>query len=144
MRILHSDNLMIRRYGNVKVSTGRKLFNGMIRNNWKVHEYSERDIAKFEAPLGIKPLGFRAANRRFIETFNNFKPDFCFNLLGTALTLALARLSARFLTQFLIENIAPKTKNRLTMTATIVTQMMPKVSPLDCEHSSYFGSVNTK
>lgn len=75
MRILHSDNLMIRRYGHVKVSTGRKLFNGMIRNNWKVCEYSERDIAKFEAPLGIKPLGVRAANRRFIETFENFKPD---------------------------------------------------------------------
>jgi hypothetical protein len=66
---------MIRRYGHVKVSTGRKLFNGMIRNNWKVCEYSERDIAKFEAPLGIKPLGIRAANRRFIETFENFKPD---------------------------------------------------------------------
>ena len=66
---------MIRRYGHVKVSTGRKLFNGMIRNNWKVHEYSERDIAKFEAPLGIKPLGIRAANKRFIETFDNFKPD---------------------------------------------------------------------
>ena len=75
MRILHSDNLMIRRYGHVKVSTGRRLFNGMIRNNWKVCEYSERDIAKFEAPLGIKPLGIRAANRRFIETFENFKPD---------------------------------------------------------------------
>ncbi len=66
---------MIRRYGHVKVSTGRKFFNGMIRNNWKVCEYSERDIAKFEAPLGIKPLGIRAANRRFIETFENFKPD---------------------------------------------------------------------
>ena len=75
VRILHSDNLMIRRYGHLKVSTGRKLFNGMIRNNWKVCEYSERDIAKFEAPLGIKPLGIRAANRRFIETFENFKPD---------------------------------------------------------------------
>ncbi len=75
MRILHSDNLMIRRYGHLKVSTGRKLLNGMIRNNWKVCEYSERDIAKFEAPLGIKPLGIRAANRRFIETFENFKPD---------------------------------------------------------------------
>ena len=75
MRILHSDNLMIRRYGHLKVSTGRKLLNGIIRNNWKVCEYSERDIAKFEAPLGIKPLGIRAANRRFIETFENFKPD---------------------------------------------------------------------
>ncbi len=75
MRILHSDNLMIRRYGHTKVATGRKLFNGMIRNNWKVYEYSERDIAKFEAPLGIKPLGIKAANKRFIETFENFKPD---------------------------------------------------------------------
>lgn len=75
MRILHSDNMMIRRYGQLKVSTGRKLFNGMIRNNWKVCEYSERDIAYFEAPLNIKPLGVRAANRRFIETCDNFRPD---------------------------------------------------------------------
>lgn len=75
MRILHADNLMIRRYGKLKVSTGRRQFNGMIRNNWKVCEYSERDIAKFEAPLNIKPLGIRAANRRFIETCDNFKPD---------------------------------------------------------------------
>ena len=75
MRIIHADNLMIRRYGQLKVSTGRRHFNGMIRNNWKVCEYSERDIAKFEAPLGIKPLGTRAANRRFIETCDNYKPD---------------------------------------------------------------------
>ncbi len=75
MRIIHSDNMMIRRYGQTKVATGRKLFNGMIRNNWKVCEYSERDIAKFEAPLNIKPLGIRAANRRFIETCDNFRPD---------------------------------------------------------------------
>lgn len=75
MRIVHSDNMMIRRYGQTKVATGRKLFNGMIRNNWKVCEYSERDIAKFEAPLNIKPLGIRAANRHFIETCENFRPD---------------------------------------------------------------------
>jgi len=75
MRIIHADNLMIRRYGQLKVSTGRRHFNGMIRNNWKVCEYSERDIAKFEAPLRIKPLGTRAANRRFIETCDNYKPD---------------------------------------------------------------------
>lgn len=75
MRIIHSDNMMIRRYGQLKVATGRKLFNGMIRNNWKVCEYSERDIAYFEAPFNIKPLGVRAANRRFIETCENFRPD---------------------------------------------------------------------
>tara|TARA_B100001778_G_scaffold320193_1_gene310363 strand:- start:524 stop:1522 length:999 start_codon:yes stop_codon:yes gene_type:complete len=66
---------MIRRYGRLKVSTGRRLFNGMIRNNWKVCEYSDRDIAKFEAPLAIKPLGVKAANKRFIETVENFTPD---------------------------------------------------------------------
>jgi len=75
MKILHVDNLMIRRYGQTKVATGRKLFNGMIRNDYKVLEYSERDIAKFEAPLGIKPLGLRNANRRLIETAENFQPD---------------------------------------------------------------------
>jgi len=75
MRVLHSDNLMIRRYGKLKTSTGRRQFNGMIRNNWKVCEYSERDIAKFEAPFKIKPLGFKAANKRFIETCDNFRPD---------------------------------------------------------------------
>jgi hypothetical protein len=75
MKILHVDNLMLRRYGNTKVATGRKLFNGMIRNNYKVLEFSERDIAKFEAPLGIKPLGFPKANRRLIETAENFQPD---------------------------------------------------------------------
>jgi hypothetical protein len=47
----------------------------MIRNNWKICEYSERDIAKFEAPLGIKPLGIKAANRRFVETVDNYQPD---------------------------------------------------------------------
>lgn len=75
MKILHVDNLMIRRYGKTKVSTGRKLFNGMIRNNWKVLEFSERDIAKFEAPLGIKPLGLKTSNRKLIETAGNFLPD---------------------------------------------------------------------
>ncbi|AQQ09294.1 hypothetical protein L21SP3_01097 [Sedimentisphaera cyanobacteriorum] len=75
MRIVHSDNIMIRRYGLTKVSTGRKLFNGMIRNNWKVIEYSERDIAKFEAPLHIKPLGVPAANKKFIEVCRNWNPD---------------------------------------------------------------------
>ena len=75
MKILHVDNLMIRRYGKTKVATGRKLFNGMIRNNYKVLEFSERDIAKFEAPLGIKPLGLTISNRKLIETAANFLPD---------------------------------------------------------------------
>lgn len=75
MRILHIDNIMIRRYGNTKVATGRKLFNGLIRNNHKVLEFSDRDIAHFEAPLNIKPLGFSRSNRRLLETCENFQPE---------------------------------------------------------------------
>ena len=75
MRILHVDNLMIRRYGNVKVGTGRKLFNGLIRNNHKVLEFSDRDVARFEAPLKIRPIGIPIANKKLIETAANFRPD---------------------------------------------------------------------
>jgi hypothetical protein len=66
---------MIRRYGNTSVSTGRKLFNGLIRNNHKVLEFSDRDIAHFEAPLNIKPFGLRRANKRLVLACRNFRPD---------------------------------------------------------------------
>lgn len=75
MRILHIDNIMIRRYGRTKVSTGRKLFNGLIRNNHKVLEFSDRDIAYYEAPFNIRDLGLRRCNRRLIETCENFRPE---------------------------------------------------------------------
>ena len=66
---------MDRRFGKFKFLTDMKLRNGMIRNNWNVCTFSDRDIAKFTAPMHIKPLGFRTANRHFIETCDNFKPD---------------------------------------------------------------------
>jgi len=75
VRVVHVDNLQIRRYGRLKVSTGRKLFHGMIRNNWRVCEFSERDIARYEAPLGIRTLGIVKANKRLVETCANFVPD---------------------------------------------------------------------
>lgn len=75
MRIVHVDNLMLRRYGRTKVSSGRNLFCGAIRNNWRICEFSDRDIAKFESPLGIRPLGERIANLRLLETCDHFRPD---------------------------------------------------------------------
>lgn len=75
MRIVYACNQMIRRYGNWKFFTDLKLLNGMIRNNWNVCTFSDRDIAKFTAPLGIKPLGTASANRHFFETCVNFQPD---------------------------------------------------------------------
>lgn len=78
MRIVHACNLMLRRYGNWKFFTDFKLMNGMVRNNWNVCTFSDRDIAKFTAPLNLKPLGSRAANRHFLETCENFRPGAIF------------------------------------------------------------------
>lgn len=75
MRVLYACNLMIRRFGEIKFYTDLRLHNGMIRNNWNVCTFSDRDIAKFTAPLNIKPLGIRNANRLFVDTCLNFRPD---------------------------------------------------------------------
>ncbi len=75
MRVLQVDNMQIRRYGRVRVSPERTLFNGLVRANYKTEVFSDRDIAQFAAPLRIKPLGRAAANRRLLEMCENFRPD---------------------------------------------------------------------
>ena len=75
MKILHVHNLMLRHFGNFKFYTGYKLSNGIIRNNHRLLEFSDRDMVRYEAPLGIRPLGRRRANQRLIETCLNFRPD---------------------------------------------------------------------
>lgn len=75
MKILHVHNLMLRNYGGIKFYTGCKLSNGIVRENHRLMEFSDRDIARFEAPLGIRPLGKKIANRKLIETCDNFRPD---------------------------------------------------------------------
>lgn len=75
MRIVHVDNWMLRRFGRTKVLTGRNLYFGAVRNNWRVCEFSDRDLAKFESPLGIRPIGEWITNRRLVETCDNFRPD---------------------------------------------------------------------
>ncbi|HRK71779.1 MAG TPA: glycosyltransferase [Micropepsaceae bacterium] len=75
MRILTVDNLQIRKWGAPKVATDRKLVNGYVRNNFRTLEFSDRDVAAMEAPLGLRDLGRRAANRRLIETARNWQPD---------------------------------------------------------------------
>ena len=66
---------MLRNYGNTKFYTGYKFSNGIIRLNHRLLEFSDRDVARFESPFGIRPLGRRVANRKLIETCDNFKPD---------------------------------------------------------------------
>ena len=43
MRILLVDNLMIRRWGNLRMGPGRKLACGAVRNDWRLCEFSARD-----------------------------------------------------------------------------------------------------
>ena len=82
MRILQIDNWQWHRYGGLRVSTSRKLYHGLIRGNHKVLEFSDRDLARYLAPLSIKPVGRRQANRRLIETCENYQPQMI--LLGHA------------------------------------------------------------
>jgi len=73
--VLLVDNLMIRRYGNLRMGPGRKLNCGAIRNGWRICEFSDRDMARLLAPLGIRAVGGAIANRKLLLTARNFRPD---------------------------------------------------------------------
>lgn len=78
MRILMVDNMQIRQYGNLKMGPGRKLVCGAIRNDWRLAEFSDRDVTRYIAPLGIRKLGAKIANKKLILCAKNFKPDLLF------------------------------------------------------------------
>ena len=75
LRLLLVDNLMIRRYGNLRMGPGRKLMCGAIRNDWRLCEFSDRDMARLLAPLGIRAIGGAIANRKLVKCAENFRPD---------------------------------------------------------------------
>lgn len=75
MRVLLAGNFQIRRYGEVRILSDRKLYYGLVRNGHQVLEFSDRDIAAFNAPFRLRDFGRRAANRRFVETCRKFHPD---------------------------------------------------------------------
>ncbi|MAM86568.1 glycosyltransferase family protein [Allohahella sp. A8] len=75
MRILHIAHQQLRKYGHLRVSWAQKLYFGLIRNGWLVQSFSERDVAAFEAPFGIRDLGRKKANKRLLETVEAFEPD---------------------------------------------------------------------
>lgn len=75
MRILHVAHQQWRKYGYNRVSWAQKLYNGFIKNNHTVQAFSDRDIAAFEAPLGIRSLGAGKANKRLLKTVRSFEPD---------------------------------------------------------------------
>ena len=56
-----------------------RLMAGAIRNNWQAFSFSERDIARFLAPLGcLRAIGARMMNTRLVRTARNWKPDVIF------------------------------------------------------------------
>ena len=78
MRILWVDNMQIRQYGSLKMGPGRKLVAGAIRNNWRLAEFSDRDVARYLALFGIRAIGARLANEKLVLTAKNFRPDLLF------------------------------------------------------------------
>jgi hypothetical protein len=75
MRILQVGNDQIRRFGKARVSTEHKLRNGLVRQNHHVLHFSDRDMASFLAPFGMRDLGIGKMNRKLIEVAGNFQPD---------------------------------------------------------------------
>lgn len=75
MRVLHIAYQQLRRYGKTRVSWAQKLTFGLTRNDHYVQVFSDRDVAAFEAPLGIRDLGKKKANRRLLETVDAVEPD---------------------------------------------------------------------
>jgi hypothetical protein len=75
MRILHVAHQQWRKYGHNRVSWAQKLYFGLIRNGHCVQAFSDRDVAAFEAPFGIRNLGVKKANLRLIQTVESFEPE---------------------------------------------------------------------
>lgn len=75
MRVLHVAYQQLRRYGKTRVSWAQKLTFGLIKNDHYVQTFSDRDVAAFEALLGIRELGKKKANQRLIETVDAVEPD---------------------------------------------------------------------
>ncbi|MBD2859376.1 glycosyltransferase family 1 protein [Spongiibacter sp. KMU-158] len=75
MRVLHITYNRLRSYGANRVSWAQKLEFGLIRDEHYVQDFSDRDVASFSAPLGIRELGFKKANKRLLELSEAFEPD---------------------------------------------------------------------
>ena len=74
MRILLVDNLLIRRYGKLRMGPGRALACGAVRGNHRLCEFSDRDLARYMG-LGIRALGERLVNKALVKTARNFRPE---------------------------------------------------------------------
>lgn len=79
MKILHVANFNHKKNGQIFYDVSRKLTNGFIRDGHSVFDFSDRDIARAGNPLGARKFGVGSANRRLLETCENYRPDLiCF------------------------------------------------------------------
>ena len=96
-RILFVGNFLTRHWGRGRTGIDMRLMAGALRNNWQAFSFSERDIARFLAPLGVlRTVGARLMNARLVKTAVNWKPDVIF--LGHCdyvTNAALAQIHAR-------------------------------------------------
>lgn len=75
-RLLIVDNFLLRHYGKGREGAGCRFLYGAVRNNWRVMTFSERDIARYLAPLGfMRGIGAKMMNARLRRTVANFRPD---------------------------------------------------------------------
>ncbi len=78
-RILFVGNFLIRHWGKGRSGIDMRLEAGAIRNGWQALTFSERDIARFLAPLGfMRGVGAKMMNARLVKTAANWRPDFVF------------------------------------------------------------------
>lgn len=75
MRIVHVAHQQLRKYGQTRVSWPQKLFYGLIKNDHHVQPFSDRDVAAFEAPFGIRGLGETKSNKRLLQTVEAYQPE---------------------------------------------------------------------
>lgn len=78
-RILFAGNFLERRWGAGRTGIDMRLAAGATRLGWPSLCFSERDIARFLAPLGfMRGIGAKMMNAKFVKTAKNWRPDIVF------------------------------------------------------------------
>lgn len=78
-RMLFVGNFLLRHWGAGRTGIDMRLAAGAVRLDCPHMVFSERDIARFLAPLGVmRNMGARIMNARLLETARNFRPDILF------------------------------------------------------------------
>lgn len=78
-RILFIGNFLLRHWGRGRTGIDMRLAAGAVRLGCPHLTFSERDVARFLAPLGfMRGIGAKMMNERLLRTVRNFRPDIVF------------------------------------------------------------------